>query len=364
MRKALVKTLVELAEKDPRVLLLTADLGYTVLEPFVDRFPDRFFNVGVAEQNMIGLATGLADGGFIPYVYSIATFAALRPYEFIRNGPVLQRLPVRIIGVGGGFEYDHAGPTHYALEDVGALRMQPGLQVVTPADFEQCRSALLSVHESAGPAYFRLGKDETYAVPGLAGRFEPGRAHIVRQGKDALFIGMGPAVAIALRAADILSAQGVESTVMAVSSMSPAPIEDLRAALAGFPHAITVEAHYTTGGVGSLVCEVVAEHNLDCRVTRCGVTRNPSGEQGSQEFMNRLHGFSPEHLVSAALENPGRSRASVRPGRAVSDWAAVSTPAESVSSAPAPSAPAPSASAAPPAVSVPASRPGVPPGNP
>jgi transketolase len=306
MRKALVRALIELAEKDPRVLLLTADLGYTVLEPFAERFPDRFFNVGVAEQNMIGLATGLADGGFIPYVYSIATFAALRPYEFIRNGPVLQRLPVRIIGVGGGFEYDHAGPTHYALEDVGAMRMQPGLQVVTPADFEQCRSAVLAVHASPGPAYFRLGKDETYAVPGLAGRFESGRAHTVRQGADGLIIAMGPAAAQALKAADALSAQDVECSVMVVSSMSPAPAADLRAALERHPFAVTIEAHYAVGGLGSLVCETVAEHNLDCRVVRCGVTRNPSGEQGDQAFMNRLHGLSPEHIAQAVLESRKR----------------------------------------------------------
>ncbi len=341
MRKALVRTLVELAEKDPRVLLMTADLGYTVLEPFAERFPDRFFNVGVAEQNMVGMATGLAEGGFIPYVYSIATFAALRPYEFIRNGPVLQKLPVRIIGVGGGFEYDHAGPTHYALEDVGALRMQPGLQVITPADFEQCRSALLSVHGNAGPAYFRLGKDETYVVPGLAGRFEPGRAHVVRPGKDALFIAMGPSVAWALRAADALSAQDVECTVMVVSSMSPAPVEDLRAVLARFPFAVTVEAHYATGGLGSLVCEVVAEHNINCRVVRCGVTRHPSGEQGDQEFMNRLHGFSPEHLAGAVLDQRRQLSASAEAHIAARDavvqrpdWGAIRAPEKAPSRIP------------------------------
>ena len=303
MRKALIKTLVELAERDPRVLFMTADLGYTVVEPFADKFPDRFFNVGVAEQNMIGLATGLAEGGFIPYVYSIATFAALRPYEFIRNGPVLQRLPVRIIGVGGGFEYDHAGPTHYALEDVGAMRMQPGLQVVAPADAGQCRSAILAIHDTPGPAYFRLGKDEAYVVPGLEGRFEIGRAHTVRQGKDALFIAMGPSVSLALKAAEALALDNLQSTVMVVASMSPPPVEDMRSLLAKFPFAITVESHYTTGGLGSLVCEVVAEHNLTCRVTRCGVSRSPAGEQGNQGFMNRLHGFSPEQLVELVRKN-------------------------------------------------------------
>ena len=118
MRRAFVRTLVELAAANPRLLLLTGDLGYNALEPFAERFPDRFFNAGVAEQNMVGMATGLAEAGFIPFCYSIVTFASLRPYEFIRNGPVLHRLPVRIVGMGGGFDYGPQGATHHGLEDL------------------------------------------------------------------------------------------------------------------------------------------------------------------------------------------------------------------------------------------------------
>jgi transketolase len=326
VRKALINALVELAERDPRVLFLTADLGYTVVEPFAERFPDRFFNVGVSEQNMIGMATGLAEGGFIPYVYSIATFSVLRPYEFIRNGPVLQKLPVRIIGVGGGFEYAPAGPTHYALEDVGALRMQPGLHVVTPADSLQCRNALLSIHDLPGPAYFRLGKDENYVVPSLDGRFESGRAHTVRHGVDVLFIAMGPSVALALDAANQLALKGLQSTVMLVSSMSPAPIADLKQVLSQFPFAITVEAHYATGGLGSLICEVVAEENFNCRIIRCGVTQSPAGVQGNQEYMNRLNGLSADNLILLASKHYSE----IRSGRASAgtwipkgDWGAI-----------------------------------------
>src|SRR5215470_18612043 len=113
MRRAFTQALVQIAEQDPRLLLLTADLGYTVLEPFVERFPARFFNMGVAEQNMVGVATGLAEAGFVPFVYSINPFAVLRPYEFIRNGPIAHRLPVRVVGVGGGFEYGPQGQTHH-----------------------------------------------------------------------------------------------------------------------------------------------------------------------------------------------------------------------------------------------------------
>src|SRR6185369_6333724 len=112
MRRDFVRALIRFAEADPSVVLLTGDLGFMALEPFAERFPDRFFNVGVAEQNMVGVATGLAEAGFRPFVYSIATFAALRPYEFIRNGPVLHRLPVGIAAVGCGFDYGPQGSTH------------------------------------------------------------------------------------------------------------------------------------------------------------------------------------------------------------------------------------------------------------
>src|SRR5580700_2046408 len=129
MRRAFVETLAELAGKDPRITLLTADLGFMALEPFSDKYPDRFFNVGVAEQNMVGVATGLAEAGFIPFVYSIVNFAVLRPFEFIRNGPIAHKLPVRIVGVGGGFEYGTNGISHYGIEDIGVLRTQPGLTI-------------------------------------------------------------------------------------------------------------------------------------------------------------------------------------------------------------------------------------------
>ena len=141
MRGTFITGLVDLAAADERIVLLTGDLGYTVIEPFADRFPERFFNVGVAEQNMIGVATGLAEAGFIPFAYSIATFASLRAYEFIRNGPVAHHLPVRIVGVGGGFEYGSAGFTHHALEDLAVMRVLPEMTVIAPADARQAGKA-------------------------------------------------------------------------------------------------------------------------------------------------------------------------------------------------------------------------------
>src|SRR5687767_12381018 len=135
------------------------------MEPFRDRFPDRFINVGVAEQNLIGLATGLAEAGLRPYAYSIATFAALRPFEFIRNGPVLHRLPVRVVGMGMGFEYGPAGPTHHAVEDIAALRTLPALTIVAPADSAQAATAISATASRPGPVYYSLGKDDRLSVP-------------------------------------------------------------------------------------------------------------------------------------------------------------------------------------------------------
>src|SRR5439155_27168271 len=128
--------------------------------------------------------TGLAESGFIPFVYSIATFATLRPYEFIRNGPVLQGLQVRVLGIGGGFEYGHAGMSHHALEDLGILRLQPGLMVFAPADYRQAESALLATWDLPGPAYYRVGKHESREVPGLDGRFCLGRIERLGSGRD------------------------------------------------------------------------------------------------------------------------------------------------------------------------------------
>jgi len=298
MRGTFVKTLVELAEADARIVLFTADLGFTVIEPFAERFPDRFFNVGVAEQNMVGIATGLAEAGYVPYVYSIATFAALRPYEFIRNGPVHQRLPVRVVGVGGGFDYGTNGPSHHALEDLALMRALPGLAVIAPADFEQARSALLATHELPGPVYFRLGKDDSSRVDGLDGRFRLGRSEAIGSGGDLLLVTTGSIARNAVAAAEALAAVGVEATVLVAASIAPPPAADLAEALERFDVAVTVEAHYVNGGLGSLVCEVVAEHGLPCRVVRCGVRELEPGRSGSEAYLNETHGLSVEKLVA------------------------------------------------------------------
>ena len=305
MRGAILRTLIELAHDDPRVVLLTGDLGFMVVEPFAEQFPDRFWNVGVAEQDMVGIATGMAEAGFIPFTYSIATFSALRPYEFIRNGPVHHRLPVRVLGVGGGFEYGHAGPTHHALEDVAVMRPLAGLTIVAPADHEQATTALRATWDMPGPVYFRLGKDDRSVIAGLRGRFQLGRAQEVRRGcSGVVLVAMGAIAGEVEKAARILDDVGIDCTVVVVASVSPPPVDDLLGSFAGAETVVTVEAHSIVGGLGSLVSEIVAEHGLACRVVRCGVRAGPDGTGGSETFLNARHGLNAEsigHTVEEAV---------------------------------------------------------------
>jgi transketolase len=300
VRNAFVQTLVEMADADDSVVLLTGDLGFTVLEPFADRYPDRFYNVGVAEQNMVGVATGLASCGFTPFVYSIATFASMRPYEFFRNGAVLHELPVRVVGVGGGVDYGTNGVTHHALEDIALMRAQPGLAVLAPADAEQTRAVVLASKDLAGPAYLRLGKGGA-AVPGLGGRFRLGRLELVGDGTDVAIVSYGASSADAVEAADLLEHEGLAATVAVAASLAPPPTTDLVELLERVPLAIALESHYVNGGVGSLVAETVAEHGLGCRVVRRAIEEMPRGDSGSPRYLAARHGLTAGDVADEAL---------------------------------------------------------------
>jgi transketolase len=272
------------------------------LEPFSDRFPGRFFNVGVAEQNMIGVATGLAEAGRIPYAYSIIPFAALRSYEFIRNGPLFHGLPVRVVGVGAGVDYANNGPSHHGLEDVAVMRCLPGMTVVAPADPAQTRTAMRATWDLPGPVYYRLSKDEKIAVPPLEGRFELGRLQTVRAGSDLLVLAMGNIASEALAACERLAADGISAGLAVISSLNPSPVADLAARLARVPLVLTVETHYLAGGIGSLAAEVIAEHGLRCRLHRCGVAEIPTGPIGSQQYFYDRFGLSAEKLAARARQ--------------------------------------------------------------
>lgn len=300
MRTAFANYLCEQAAADERIFLLTADLGWSVLEPFATAFPRRFLNVGVAEQNMLGIAAGLAREGYVPFVYSIATFASMRGYEQLRNGAILHRLPVRVVGIGGGFSYGHAGPTHHALEDLAIHRAQPGVVVIAPADNAQTRQALASVANLPGPVYFRIDKAELPDLPTLGGRFALDRPELVRPGHDVLYLATGSLVHTALKAAGQLERQGISAGVAVQAHLSFRASPQLCRLLQEYAHVITVEEGSPVGGLGSLAAEAIAEQALPCRLSMQGVKTSFLKETGSTEYLRGRHGLDAASLAAVA----------------------------------------------------------------
>ena len=297
MRRAFVSALTAAADREPRVVLLTGDLGFSVLEPFAERHPDRFVNAGVAEQNMLGVATGLAEAGFLPFVYSITPFAVLRPYEFIRDGPLAHRLPVRIVGAGEGTDYGTNGISHYALEDLALMRVLPGMTTVAPCDGEQMATALQALLAVPGPVYFRLCKDPLPPLAELQGRFAPGRVEPLLRGRDVLLLATGQAAHTSLAAARLLEGRGISAAVGALAGLSPVVHEELAGMLAEYRAVVTVENHLRWGGLGSLVCEAVASTGLATRVLTLGIDGWPSGAVGPHPYMQRRFGLDPEAVA-------------------------------------------------------------------
>jgi transketolase len=305
MRTAFVDGLCELAGRDERVMLLTADLGWSVLERFAQRFPDRFVNVGVAEQNMLGIATGLAREGLVPFAYSIATFATMRCFEQIRNGPVLHRLPIRIVGTGGGFAYGNAGPTHHAIEDLSIARTLPGLAVVAPADGAQTRTVLQRSRRHAGPMYLRIDKSDQPDIAALDGRFAFDRPALVRPGADVLLLTTGSIVHETLRAADEIETHGISAAVAHFAHLpfrGGAPLVRL---LRRYREIVTIEEGSLAGGLGSLAAETIAEERLAVGLTRLGVESLTHGS-GSRPYLLERHGLDTASIARRVVTLLGR----------------------------------------------------------
>jgi transketolase len=292
-------TLLEIAARDDRICLLTGDLGFSVVERFAERFPRRFFNVGVAEANMIGLATGLALEGWIPYAYSIATFASMRAYEQLRHGPVLHGLPVRVLGIGGGFAYGHAGVSHFALEDYAIMRAQPGLTVIAPADPEQTRRAIRATYDLPGPIYYRIGKGGNDPIPALGGRFSLDGVECLGEGRDVLVVTTGGIAVEALEGVALAEREKTRCTTAIAATLSPSPVAALKELLGRFSAVVSVEEHYATGGLSSLLSEVIAEWGVAKRFRSLAVRSVPSGVSGSQRFMWGATGLTRAHVADA-----------------------------------------------------------------
>ncbi len=296
MRNNFIKKLIELAKQDNRIVLLTADLGFSVVEEFGKAFPDRFYNVGVSEQNMIGLATGLAKDGFIPFVYSIAPFVILRPYEFAKNGPVFHNLQVRFVGIGCGFEYGNLGSTHHLLEDVALVRVQPNFVYIAPANDDQTPEALEKTYQNSGPIFYRIGKGSVNILKNHK-NFDPNKLQVIESGSNLLLLSLGTICSEVEIAVNNLKEQGIKITFAVIPSFEKSVLSEIKNLLETHDFAVTVEAHYLSGGIGSMVAEIIAENGLKCRLKRMAVNHLSDGVYGDEKFM-----YTKNNLDAKSIE--------------------------------------------------------------
>src|SRR5215469_15768510 len=262
MRGAFFHALTELAEQDERVHLIVGDLGFGVAETFARRFPSRFLNAGVAEQNMAGVAAGMALSGKIVFTYSIANFPILRCLEQIRNDVCYHNANVKIVAVGGGLAYGALGPSHHATEDLAIMRSLPRMVVVAPGDPVEAAAATRALAAHAGPSYLRLGRVGERNVHGGKVEFQLGKAIRVQDGSDLTLISTGGMLEIAVRVAGQLHSAGLYARVLSMHTISPLDREAVMLAARDTRAIFTLEEHSIAGGLGGAVAEVLAEWEI------------------------------------------------------------------------------------------------------
>jgi len=308
MRLSFIQSLCEAAERDGRVHLLTADLGYSVVEPFARAFPRRFTNVGVAEQNLIGVAAGLALCGKVAFVYSIANFPTLRCLEQIRNDVCYHRANVKVVAVGGGLAYGNLGVTHHASEDVAIMRSLPNMTVVAPGDPVEARLATRAVVAHDGPCYLRLGKAGEPVVHTKEPEFELGRAVTVRDGSDVALIASGGMLATSDKVARSLAGQGLGVRLLSMHTVKPIDREAIARAATETRYVFTLEEHSVDGGLGGAVAEIMAELEPGhAPLKRIGLRPEFNKTVGDQNYLKALHGLDEETVLKTIQQIITRS---------------------------------------------------------
>ena len=289
MKKAFIKTLTELAEKDESVYLLTGDLGFAVFEDFAKKFPKRFINCGVAEQNMIGVAAGLALSEKKVYVYSIVPFVTMRCFEQIRNDICYQNLDVKIIGIGRGFAYGDLGATHYAIEDIAVLRSLPNITILCPADLAGTRELILKSYQTRKPTYIRLGRSVEKIVYSVKPQLEIGEPSVIKNGEDGVIIATGDQVGVCLEATKELGNSGYNLKLLDLHTLKPINKELLLKKIGKIKKVFSIEEHNIIGGLGSAVAEILAEANWQGHFKRLGVPDEYPSETGSPGYLRKKY---------------------------------------------------------------------------
>ena len=293
MRNAFIDELCALARLNPHIALVVGDLGYSVVEAFEQEFPQRFFNAGVAEQNMTGLAAGLASEGFHVFTYSIANFPTFRCAEQLRNDVAYHGLPVTVVSVGGGLAYGNLGYSHHAVQDYALLRTLPGMTIAAPGCPMEVRACLRHLVHQSGPSYLRLGKAGEPALHATPPSLVAGRWLRIQGPADArrVLLSTGAALAAALAWAQQPGHEDCAVYSLPLWGMTAKALQAEQ--IAAFDEVIALEDHLSDGGFGSWLLEAASSASLAGRVRLRGLDAKICGEVGSQAALNRLGGLSP-----------------------------------------------------------------------
>jgi transketolase len=291
MRTTFLETLLSRAREDPRIFLITPDMGYSILENFFDALPTQSLNMGIMEQNAVGFAAGLSMTGRLPYVYSIVPFVTMRCFEQVRVDVAYMNTNVRLIGIGGGYTYGAAGSTHHSIEDISLMRSLPNMTVCCPSDNNEVRSIAKLSFELEGPMYIRLGRNKEPTVHPGPVDLVLGKGIRVREGRDLAILATGNAVPLAMDTARKLKASGYEAEVYSIPFIKPLD-RSLIEEIAGEGKPIfTVEEHNIIGGLGSAVAEILAEIPSSCKFKRFGIPDHFTKSIGDQNYLRKMDGL-------------------------------------------------------------------------
>lgn len=299
LRDAWGEGLVELADRYPDLLVLDGDLANsTKADVFARAHPDRFFEMGIAEQNLMGVAAGLATTGFVPWISTFAAFLAKRALDQIRIVIAQPSLNVKMCGAYSGILTGKTGKTHQSVEDISVFRAMPHVVTIVPADAVELKAAMAAMMEDDRPTYLRVTRDPSPVIFGQEHRFTIGRGYVLRDGNDVGIISTGVQTVRALEAAELLSDQGIEATVLHLPTIKPLDAEAIIQVANRTDAIVTTEDHSIIGGLGGAVAEVLGEH-LPTRMKRVGIM-DRYGESGPNDALLEKYGLTPAHIAGAA----------------------------------------------------------------
>lgn len=302
MRSTFIDCLIRRARIDDRIFLITPDVGFSVLEKFAEEFPNRYLNVGIAEQNAIGVAAGLALSGKRPYVYSMVPFVTMRCFEQVRVDVAYMNTNVVLVGIGGGLTYGPAGATHHAIEDIAIMRALPNMTVCAPGDPIEALALLEQSFDHEGPIYIRLGRNGEPAIHGDDARIKLGKAVKITNGDDLALVSTGNTLELAGRVVQALQEKGRKATLISMPTIKPFDHEAITSLLDRCMPIVTLEEHSIIGGLGSSVAEIIAESGKGVTFRRIGLPDEYSHTVGSQEYLRNHFGLNLEKIITVIGE--------------------------------------------------------------